>query len=79
MLLPLLQVPTQLLRPSTPSETHMILKDNALFLLQLAKSRKEPTNSGTKMEKPNSSVAEPPTDLTHRKISAPPPKVSFVV
>lgn len=76
---------TQLLRPSTPSEAHIILKDNALFLLQLATSSSPEKNQHSLerrrrslMHQPSlSSVLENTKDLPHRKISVPVPKVSW--
>ena len=74
-----------LLRSSTPSETHVILKDNALFLLQLATSSSPEKNQQilerrrrSLMHQPSlSSVSETDKDLSHRKILAPPSKVKF--
>lgn len=77
---------TQIPRPSTPSETHIILKDNALFLLQLATSSSPEKNQHilerrrrSLMHQPSlSSVAETSAkDAPHRKISAPPSKVKI--
>lgn len=74
---------TQLLRPSTPSEAHIVLKDNALFLLQLATSSNPEKNQHSLdrrrrslMHQPSlSSVSEITKDSPHRKISVPQPKV----
>ncbi|XP_046440285.1 E3 ubiquitin-protein ligase MYCBP2-like isoform X2 [Daphnia pulex] len=76
---------TQLLRPSTPLETHVILKDNALFLLQLATSSSPEKNQQilerrrrSLMHQPSlSSVSEIDKDLSNRKISAPPSKSGY--
>lgn len=78
---------SQLQRPSTPSETHVILRDNAFFLLQLATSSNPEKNQHTLerrrrslMHQPLlSSVSESDKDFPHRKISAIPPKVEMLV
>lgn len=75
----------QILRTVAPSETHIVLRDNALFLLQLATSSTPEKNQQilerrrrSLMHQPSlSSVAEVAKDSPHRKISVPPNKVSF--
>ncbi|KAK4016037.1 hypothetical protein OUZ56_031000 [Daphnia magna] len=76
---------SQLQRPSTPSETHVILRDNAFFLLQLATSSNPEKNQHilerrrrSLMHQPLlSSVSESDKDLPHRKISALPSKTGY--
>lgn len=73
----------QILRTVAVSETHIVLRDNALFLLQLATSSTPEKNQPSLerrrrslMHQPSlSSVAEISKNLSQRKISAPPSKV----
>lgn len=75
---------TQLLHPSIPIEAHMILKENALFLLDLTSSCSPEKNQAvfdrrrkSLMHQPSLSAVSEDPSMPHRKISAPPPKVVF--
>jgi len=83
--------PAQLLRSLSPTEAHMTLKENALFLLQLASfsgSEKSQLMFDRRrrsfMHQPSlsavaESVGNPMTSIPQRKTSAPPPKVHITM